>query len=51
LIRNDPKITLAEISEKIDKSHRTVKITMKSLQDKGVIERHGSKKSGSWKIH
>lgn len=51
LLRDNPQTTIAEISEKIDKSLRTVKTDIKSLQDKGVIERVGSKKSGSWKVN
>ena len=35
LIKNDPQITLAEISEKIGKSLRTVKNSMKALQENG----------------
>ena len=48
LLRNNPHITLVEISEKINKSLRTVNTTMKSLQEKGMIERVGSKKNGRW---
>ncbi len=48
LLRNNPHITLVEISEKIDKSLRTVNNTMKSLQEKGMVERVGSKKNGRW---
>ncbi len=50
LIQANPQITLAEISEKIDKSLRTVKNAMKTLQEKGIVERIGGKKNGSWKI-
>ena len=50
LIQANPQITLAEISEKIDKSLRTVKNAMKTLQEKGIVERVGGKKNGSWKI-
>ena len=50
LINDNPQITLVEISEKIDKSLRTVNNTMKVLQEKGIIERVGSKKVGSWKV-
>ncbi len=48
LIQANPRITLTEISEKIDKSLRTVNSTMKALQEKGIIERVGSKKNGIW---
>ena len=50
LIQANPQITLTEISEKIDKSLRTVKNAMKILQEKGIVERIGGKKNGSWKI-
>ena len=49
LIKLNPQVTLAEISEKIDKSLRTVNNAMKALQEKGIIERSGGKKNGSWK--
>ena len=51
LIKNDPQITLAEISEKIGKSLRTVKNSMKALQENGKVERVGGKKKGSWKAN
>ena len=50
LIQVNPQITLTEISERIDKSLRTVKNAMKTLQEKGIVERVGGKKNGSWKI-
>ncbi len=50
LIKANPEITLTEISEKIDKSLRTVKNAMKTLQKKGIVERIGGKKTGSWKV-
>ena len=51
LIQANPQITLTEISEKIDKSLRTVKNAMKTLQEKGIVERVGGKKNGIWKIN
>lgn len=50
LIKSNPQITLAEISDKIDKSLRTVNNAMKALQEKGIIERSGGKKNGNWKV-
>ena len=50
LIKSNPQITLTEISDKIDKSLRTVNNAMKALQEKGIIERSGGKKNGSWKV-
>ena len=50
IIRANPNITLDEVSEKIGKSSRTVKIAVKSMQERGIVERVGSKKSGRWLI-
>ena len=49
LLRENPKITLSEVAEKIGKSLRTVKTVIKGLQEKGIIERVGGKKNGIWK--
>jgi predicted HTH transcriptional regulator len=38
------------VSVKIGKSLRTVKSIIKSLIEKKMIERVGSKKSGYWKV-
>ena len=51
LIQANPQITLTEISERIDKSLRTVKNSMKTLQEKGIVERVGGKKNGIWKVN
>ena len=50
ILRAQPTITLQEVADKIGKSLRTVKMTVKTLQEKGIIERVGGKKNGSWKI-
>ena len=50
LLRENPKITLAEVAEKIGKSLRTVKTIIKKLQENGVIERVGGKKNGCWSV-
>ena len=42
--------TAVSLSEKIDISKRTVERTFKSLQDKGIIIRDGSKRDGHWKV-
>lgn len=42
--------TAVSLSEKIDISKRTVERTFKSLQDKGIIVRDGSKRDGYWKV-
>ena len=50
ILRNNPNITLQEVADKISKSLRTVKIAVKSLQERGLVERVGEKKNGTWKI-
>lgn len=50
LIKVNPQITLAQIGDKIGRSLRTVNNTMKSLQEKGIIERVGGKKNGRWQV-
>ena len=48
--KKNGKLTLEEVSVKIGKSLRTVKSIIKSLIEKELIERVGSKKSGYWKV-
>ncbi len=50
ILKESPSITLQELADKIGKSLRTIKTAMKSLQERGVIERVGGKKKGSWII-
>ena len=50
ILKSNPKITLEELSIKIGKSVRTIKIDFKNLQERGIIERIGGKKNGYWKI-
>ena len=50
LILNDPTLTAEKISIKINKTKRTAERYLKSLQEKGYIERNGSDKNGYWKI-
>jgi len=50
IIKEDPTTTQEEIAIKINKSLRTVKNYMSDMQDKGLIERVNSKKSGEWII-
>ena len=47
LIEN-PSITSTEIAEQIGVTKRTVERTFKSLQDKNILERIGSKRDGNW---
>jgi len=45
---DSPRITLTTLAEKTGKSLRTIERVVKSLREKGIIERTGSNKSGSW---
>lgn len=51
LINLNPKITLEEIAEKLNKSKRTISRVVKKLQDDGVISRIGSDKAGYWQVN
>ena len=50
ILKEDSTTTQEEIAIKINKSLRTVKNYMSDMQDKGLIERINSKKSGEWII-
>lgn len=51
ILRSNPNITLQQVAEKIGKSLRSVKISIKFLQERGAVERIGSKKNGTWKVN
>ena len=48
LLIENPSLTSIELSEKIGVTKRTIERTFKSLQEKKMIERIGSKRDGSW---
>lgn len=50
-IKNNPDITINEISEEIKMSVSGVKKVLKQLREKGIIERVGSRKGGHWEIN
>jgi ATP-dependent DNA helicase RecG len=50
ILRDNPKLTLIEVSKKVDKSIRAVERAIAQLVKDGYIEHIGSKKSGSWVI-
>ena len=50
ILRANPSITLDEVAAKIGKSSRTVKTAVKSMQERGIVERVGGKRNGSWKV-
>lgn len=51
ILRSNPNITLQQVAEKIGKSLRSVKTSIKFLQERGAVERIGSKKNGTWKVN
>ncbi len=49
-MKNNPKITAVELSEKVGISSRKIEENIRLLKEKRKIERIGSNKNGSWKI-
>ncbi len=49
-IKQNPKVTIIELMDLVKVSEPTVNRTLKSLKQKGVLERVGAKKDGSWKV-
>ena len=49
-IAANPAVTRTELIETLDISARTIDRAIKSLKDKGVIERIGSDKTGHWSV-
>jgi ATP-dependent DNA helicase RecG len=50
ILRKEPSITAEKLAERISKTEKTAKRNIASLKEKGIIEREGSDKVGSWKI-
>ncbi len=50
IIKEQPSIKQNDIAIKLNVSLRTVKRVMKTLVDDKILERVGSKKTGSWKV-
>ena len=50
IIKEQPSIKQNDIAIKLNVSLRTVKRVMKTLADNKILERVGSKKTGSWKV-
>ena len=48
LLIENPNLTSIELSEKIGVTKRTIERAFKSLQEKNIIERIGSKRDGNW---
>jgi hypothetical protein len=50
LIKQDNTLTAVDISQQLHISLSTAKRRMKALKEKGLLERVGSDKTGTWKI-
>lgn len=50
IISTNPRITTAQMAEKLKISQRQVQKNLKRLQDTGRISRSGSRKNSEWKI-
>ena len=50
LIKENPTIKQQELADITDKSIRSVKRIMKSLQDKNYIRRENGKRYGKWEV-
>lgn len=50
ILLSNPSISLSDASDRMGISRRTVSRIVASLQGKGIVERKGSKKQGSWRI-
>ena len=48
ILAQAPKTTQKQLAVEIKKSERTVKRIMDSLQQKGLLDREGGKRNGSW---
>ena len=51
IIKENPKITAYDLSEKFNVTDRTIKRDLKVLTDNNIIEYIGSAKGGYWKVN
>ena len=50
-VKRNPSVKISDLTERLNFSRRTILRALKELQDEGIIERVGSKKTGTWKIN
>lgn len=50
LMKENSKITIYELMEKLSMSESGIKKVIKKLKDEGIIRRVGSLKSGYWEV-
>lgn len=51
LIREDPGYSMDEIAKRLSVSRKTVAARIRSLKEKGILERIGATKNGHWQIN
>ena len=51
LLHEDPAYSYTSIAQKAGVSKKTVFVRIKSLKEKGILERVGSDRKGYWKIN
>ena len=51
ILRSEPSVIGTDIAERIGVGLRTARRELKSLQDKGLISREGSDKTGCWIVN
>ena len=51
LLSEDPGYTMPQLAQKMSVSRKTITTYIKSLKEKGLIERIGSDRKGFWKIN
>lgn len=50
-LEKNPKLTLTQLSYRLETSTATLSRLMKPLKDQGILRRVGSRKAGSWEVH
>lgn len=50
IIKENSRVTQAEIAEKLKVSRQTVAVNLKKLSEKGAVERIGTNREGYWKV-
>jgi len=51
LIKNDIRISMLDLSKRLNVNHKTIKRDIEKLKSEGIIQRVGPAKGGYWKIH
>lgn len=51
LLNEDNQLTVKEIADKMYMTEASAQRRLKTLQEKGIIERVGSKKTGQWRVY